>query len=123
MGEVTQAELNRLRREVEETRALVGLMVRQFSGKEWTEDRLQAWLDEEREHRMFRRAFSDEGVWSVVEHLPIAERLARAGFCTVDDLSSVPRSEVAQIPGVGRASIAKLDAALAERNLSWAEAS
>jgi hypothetical protein len=123
MGEVTQLELDRLRRQVEETRVLVELLVRgKLNKEEWPSDRLQAWLDDELEHREYMRAFGKDGVFGKVSAWTVTEALFGAGFRTLHDLASVPRSQVAGIRGVGRVSIAKLDAALAERNLSWSEA-
>ena len=47
---------------------------------------------------------------------------AQAGFRKLGDLAEVPRDQVAAVPRVGRISMRRIDAALAEHNLSWAEA-
>lgn len=122
MGEVTQADLDRLRREVEETRVLVEVAVRQWLGKDWTQERLQDWLDGELERREWARAFGKDGVHGKGASSSAVWALIGAGIKTLDDLARTPRADVARMPGVGRVSIAKLDAALAERGLSWAEA-
>lgn len=126
MGGVTEVEFARLRKEVAETRLLVETMfcsrMTEEGRKQWTPEAIQGWLAETLERREFNRAFGPDGVWGNGLISDACFALVNAGMPTLYEVAAQPRSAIAALPGVGRVSIARLEAAMGERDLSWEEA-
>lgn len=110
------AELKQLRGEVLELRLLLEGVVGAVAGREKGQE-LLANLETYAINRRISRGTPvykvgiDRASW----------RLWDRDLLTVEEVAERSRSEIAAIPGVGRVSMRKLEAALAERGLDFAE--
>jgi hypothetical protein len=126
MGEVTKAEFDQLRAQVEEiywmTRGLMQVLVGKEKTKsyaEYVKDYRSESVRSERFGRMFSKP---DGLVAAKVPQPALEALFEQDCVTVQEVALRPRREIARITGVGRVALARLDAALAERGLTWVEA-
>jgi hypothetical protein len=111
-------ELRALRRETEETKWVALAAVTAIVGKEKAEealDRIQRWMTQRR---------FDEGFPLYKLDLGHAySELWRRNLLTLEEVAEHSREEIAGIRGVGRATMARLDSAMRDRDLAYAEAS
>ena len=119
--EVTRAQLEELRRDVEETKWLVYAVMGALVGKEKSDQALgevRRWLDADA--RRFERGTP---VFDVTPgHTTAYGRLIDADLYTLEEVAAKQRKEVAAIEGVGRVTMRWLEGAMDERGLTWAEA-
>jgi len=123
-------ELEKVQRQLEHLEALGEGLFYVLVGTE----KRNAWFvrwDDQKQHREFDRKWRTE---TPVHKLGIPYKqvlaLERAlcedayyALVTLEDLARMSRQDVARIPGVGPVTLDRLEAAFADRGVSWAEAS
>lgn len=132
MGEVTQADQAQLERRLEHIEALAEGIMHSLIGQEKRKTWLKWWNSEdERLRREFARKWENE---TPIYKLGIPQKAVTAidnalgqtdpywALVTVEELTDHSRAEVAAIRGVGPRTMAKLDAAVGDCGLVWAEA-
>lgn len=115
---ITQDQFKALRREVQETKWLVHGVMQAIIGKERSDKALrhvQVWLEAER----FR---AGTPVTEVDGFGTAYWRLLDADLYTLEEVAARPRDEVASIKGIGKVSMGRIEAAMAERGLSFSAA-
>jgi hypothetical protein len=118
MSEVDQ--LREIRTELREMRLLLEKVLSATAGKDWTSDYLDRRVKREAE---FRRAIADSGLYNLGVPKRGRDGLREnADLLTLEEVSAWPRDKVATVDGVGPKTMKKLDAAMADRGLFWAEA-
>lgn len=80
--------------------------------------KLREWLDDD-VHRFNRGT----PVYAVAGAGPAYARLIDADLYTLEEIAAKPRAEVVAVKGVGRVTMRHLESAMAERGLTFAEAS
>jgi len=119
---ITQEDLKALRREVQEAKWLAYSVLQHHIGKGKADDVL-AYLQQFIEQReLEERWASGMPVYRLRGIGVQGWRLTEADLYTVEEVAAKPRAEVAALPGVGRATLRRVETAMAERGLSWAEA-
>lgn len=121
MAEVTREEFDGLRTMLEETYWMARGAMQSVQGKEAT-DRFAASV--ERFCDPVNRRLK-EGTPFYTVSIPTMSHYTfwDADLLTLEEIAERPRNEIAALPGVGRVSLARIEEALAERGMSFAEAS
>lgn len=122
MAEVTRQEFLELRAMVEETYYMARGALKSIVGKEASDDfasRVSWHCDPENRRWRSERALYKVGLSE--QNMRPLTALADAGIETLDDAARLRRDAVAAIPGVGDGTLERLDAALAEHGMTWAE--
>lgn len=117
---VTQEDFKALRHEVREAKWLSFLVLQQLVGKQKAKegfDSLQRFIERREEWARF-----DRGTPVFATAGSQYEALLKADLYTLEEVAAKPRGEVAAIRGIGPRTLARLDAELADRGLSWTEA-
>jgi hypothetical protein len=119
--QVTREQFQRLHREVEETKWLTHTAIVALIGKDKADAalaKIDEWLDSD-----FRRFARGTAVYNVNLGNALAySRLIDADLFTLEEIAQKTRAEVAAVKGVGQVAMRHLEAAMAERGLSFAEA-
>jgi DNA-directed RNA polymerase alpha subunit len=120
MAEVTREEFDELRTLMEKTYWMARGAVQSIQGKDWAaefSDRVDEFCDP-----VNRRLRMGTPFYEAVKLPPVSYyTFWDADLLTLEDISDRSREEIAALPGVGRVSLSRIEDALAERGLSFAE--
>lgn len=115
---MTRGDEVTLIKEVRETRQLTELLIAALYGKENTKSVVSI----AKRHLERNPLDCQVPIWGIgLQHHVGA--LYEAGYRTLEDFTQVHRGEIARMPGIGRVSMQRIEDAMAEHGLTWAEAS
>ena len=121
---VTRAEFDELRRMVEETY----WYAKRAAAVSVVKDSREEWIASVERHcdPTARRFRSGTPIYSLgldaKNSKPLTALMEGADVLTLEEAAATGRGALASVSGVGALTLKKLDAALAERGLTWAEA-
>lgn len=116
MAEVTRAEFDQLRAEIQEIRDIADATLHALNGSN-----REKWIEIAREERQMRRRTTEPTLWGkkINWTWKQIEALERADFFNLGEVAAVPRTQIERIDGIGPIAIKNIEAALVELGLDW----
>lgn len=116
MAEVTRAEFDQLRAEIQEIRDIADATLHAINGSERGK-----WIELARESRQTRRRATKPTLWGSGADFTWqqTQALERAGFLNLGEVASAPRTQIEKIDGIGPVAVKNIEAALVKLGLDW----